>query len=140
MHLFKFKKANALTRLANFDTLPTWGDLASKIAELFDIPLEYVCQCVTHIDIGNKVRVLQYTISSYHRLATKGLEEIYSVMNHKSDIVGIDQPLAESARDSHRLTGRWAKTPIYSSHLQFEILDKQILEMALEKVNKQHNS
>jgi len=35
---FKFKKANAPTRLAHFDAQPTWGDLASKIVALFDIP------------------------------------------------------------------------------------------------------
>ena len=40
--LFKFKKANASTRLGHFDTQPTWGDLASKVANLFHIPLEDV--------------------------------------------------------------------------------------------------
>ena len=35
---FKFKKANAPTRLAFFEKQPTWGDLTSKIAQLFDIP------------------------------------------------------------------------------------------------------
>jgi len=39
---FKFKKANAPNRLADFDTQPTRGDLASKIAKLFDIPLKDV--------------------------------------------------------------------------------------------------
>ena len=62
-------------------------------------------------------------------------------MNHKSmvkwhfDIVGPDLSLAESARDSHKLTGRWAKTPIYASQLQFGILDKQMLEKVLNEVN-----
>jgi len=39
---FKFKKTNAPTRLAEFDTQPSWEVLASKIAELFDIPLKDV--------------------------------------------------------------------------------------------------
>jgi len=39
---FKLKNAKAPTRLAYFDTQPTWGDLASKIAKLFDIPLNDV--------------------------------------------------------------------------------------------------
>ena len=92
---------------------------------------------LTLIRVGNKVRVLQYTRSSSHQSATKGLEKIYNVMNHKSyvkwhfDTVGPHLYLAESARDSHKLTGRQAKTPIYSSELQFGILDE---------VNTQHNS
>ena len=39
---FKLKKANAPTRLAYFDAPPSWGDLALKIAELFDIPAKDV--------------------------------------------------------------------------------------------------
>jgi hypothetical protein len=35
---FKFKKTNAPARLAHFDAQPSWGDLASKIAKLFDTP------------------------------------------------------------------------------------------------------
>jgi len=56
---FKFKKANALTRLADFDTQPTWGGLASKIAELFDIPrkdigVAYVDKYKNPITLSNK--------------------------------------------------------------------------------------
>ena len=35
---FKLKKANAPAKLAHFDAQPSWGDLASKIANLFNIP------------------------------------------------------------------------------------------------------
>jgi hypothetical protein len=34
---FKLMKADAPTRLADFDRLPSWGDLASKIRDLFTI-------------------------------------------------------------------------------------------------------
>ena len=56
---FKFKKANAPTRLADFDTQPTWGDLASKIAQLFDIPLKdvgvaFVDKCKDAITLNNE--------------------------------------------------------------------------------------
>ena len=34
----KLKKANASARLVYFDAQPSWGDLASKIANLFNIP------------------------------------------------------------------------------------------------------
>jgi hypothetical protein len=33
----KLKKANAPTRLAHFDAQPSWGDLASKIADLYSM-------------------------------------------------------------------------------------------------------
>jgi hypothetical protein len=33
----KLKKANASTTFARFDARPSWGDLASEIAELFKI-------------------------------------------------------------------------------------------------------
>ena len=45
---FKFKKSNAPTRVAEFDTQPSWGDLASKVAQLFNIPLKHVG--VTYFD------------------------------------------------------------------------------------------
>jgi PB1 domain len=45
---FKFKKSNALTRIAEFEAQPSWGDLASKIAQLFNIPLKDVG--VTYFD------------------------------------------------------------------------------------------
>ena len=93
------------------------------------------------IRVGNAVRVQQYITSSSHRSATKGLEEIRRIMNHirdvdwQLDIVGPGLSVAESARDSHKLTGRWAKTPIYASQLQIDKLDKQMLERILNEVN-----
>jgi len=93
------------------------------------------------IRVGNTVRVLQYTTFSSHRSATKGLEEIRKIMNYirgvdwHFDIVGPDLYIAKSARDSHKLTGRRAKTPIYASPLQIDILDKQMLERMLNEVN-----
>ena len=39
---FKLKKANTPVRLAHFDVQPSWGDLASKISSLFNIPLKDV--------------------------------------------------------------------------------------------------
>jgi hypothetical protein len=39
---FKLKKANALTKLANFHEKPSWGDLASEISRLFGVPPDYV--------------------------------------------------------------------------------------------------
>jgi hypothetical protein len=93
------------------------------------------------IRIGNTVRVGQYTTSSSRRSATKGLDKIYKVMNHKKnvewhfDIVGPELSAAESARDSHKLTGRWVDTPIYSSRLELGILDKPLLERVLNEVN-----
>jgi hypothetical protein len=35
---FKLKKANAPSRFAHFDELPSWDDLSSRIARLFNIP------------------------------------------------------------------------------------------------------
>jgi hypothetical protein len=93
------------------------------------------------IRVGNTVRVQQYTTSSSHRSATKGLEEIREIMNHirdvdwALDIVGPDLSVAKSARDSHKLTGRWAKILIYASELQIGILDKQMLGRILNEVN-----
>ena len=51
------------------------------------------------------------------------------------DIVSPDLSVAESARDSHKLTERWAKTPIYASELRIGILNKQMLERILNEVN-----
>jgi PB1 domain. len=39
---FKLKKANAPTRLADFDIQPSWEDLASRVHQLFNIPSEHV--------------------------------------------------------------------------------------------------
>ena len=39
---FKFKKANASTKLTSFDKKPSWGELASEITRLFGVPQEYV--------------------------------------------------------------------------------------------------
>lgn len=93
------------------------------------------------IRVGDTVRVQQYTTSSSHRSATNGLEEIRGIMNHVRDvnwhfdIVGPNLSAAETARDSHKLTGRWSKTPIYASQLQIGILDNQMLNKILEEVS-----
>ena len=93
------------------------------------------------IRVGNTVRVQRYTTSSSHRSATKALEEIRRIMNHirdvdwHVDIVGPDLSVAKSARDSLKLAGRWAETPIYASQLQIGILDTQMLERVLDEVN-----
>ncbi|KIL62166.1 hypothetical protein M378DRAFT_166004 [Amanita muscaria Koide BX008] len=39
---FKLRRANAATRLANFNVQPNWEDLASNITEKFEIPLDRV--------------------------------------------------------------------------------------------------
>jgi hypothetical protein len=39
---FKLKKANASTKLAHFSEKPSWEDLTSKIARLFNIPSDRV--------------------------------------------------------------------------------------------------
>lgn len=39
---FKLKKANASTKLAYFSEKPSWEDLTSKIARLFNIPSDRV--------------------------------------------------------------------------------------------------
>ena len=39
---FKLKKANASTKLAYFPEKPSWEDLTSKIARLFNIPSDRV--------------------------------------------------------------------------------------------------
>lgn len=93
------------------------------------------------IRVGNTVRVQQYTTSSSHRSATQGLDKIFKIMNYVRgvdwhlDIVGPDLSVAESTRDSHKLTGRWVKMPIHASRLQFGILDRQMLEQVLNEVN-----
>ena len=93
------------------------------------------------IRVGNTVRVQQYTTSSSHRSATKGLQEIRRIMNHirdvdwHFDVVSPNLSTAESARDSHKLTGRWATTPIYASQLQIGTLDTQLLERIWNEVN-----
>ena len=92
------------------------------------------------IRVGNTVQVLQYTTSSSHRPATKGLDEVRKIMNHIRDVVwhfvmiGPELSVVESARDSHKLTGRWMKTPIFASHLHMGTLDKQMLERVLNEV------
>ncbi len=40
MTIFKLKKANAITRFAIFTSPPSWGDLATRISGLFNIPVE----------------------------------------------------------------------------------------------------
>jgi hypothetical protein len=38
--IFKVKRANHITRFAIFTFQPSWGDLATRISGLFDIPFE----------------------------------------------------------------------------------------------------
>jgi hypothetical protein len=38
----KLRKPKAPTRLANFDVQPSWGDLASKIVELYGVSKENI--------------------------------------------------------------------------------------------------
>ena len=71
---FKFKKANAPTRLADFDTQPTWKDLASEIAQLFDIPLKEVS--VAFVDKHND------TVSLNNE---KDLQRLYKSLDQSSE-------------------------------------------------------
>ncbi|KAF8346567.1 hypothetical protein F5887DRAFT_1281694 [Amanita rubescens] len=62
----KLKKANAPTALARFDARPSWGDLASTIAELFEISLNNVG--VVFIDEAKEAHIIteeQYLQSFY---------------------------------------------------------------------------
>ena len=86
------------------------------------------------IRFGDEVWALQFTVSSYHRAATNGLTEVHKTMNHKRNfdyrlvMVGSTQSEAESARDSQKLTGQWAKTPVYACILPLCIFDTQKLQ------------
>jgi PB1 domain len=71
---FKFKKSNAPTRIAEFDAQPSWGDLASKIAQLFNIPLKDVG--VTYFDKAQDA----VTITN-----EQGLQHFYYYMSSKLD-------------------------------------------------------
>ena len=91
------------------------------------------------IRVGNTVRVEQYITSSSHRSsATKGLDEIREIMNHirgvewHLDIVCLDLYVAEYVRDSLKLTGRWANTPIHACKLEFGIWNMQMLRQVFE--------
>jgi hypothetical protein len=53
---FKLKKADASTRHANFPKNPSWGNLASVISLLFDVPLDRVG--VAFIDEDKNARSL----------------------------------------------------------------------------------
>jgi hypothetical protein len=77
---FKFKKANAPTRLADFDTQPTWGDLASKIAKLFDIPLKDVG--VAFVDKRNDAITLsnEQDLQRFYKWLDPSSEEIKFVV------------------------------------------------------------
>jgi hypothetical protein len=76
----QFKKANAPSRLADFDTQPTWGDLASKIAKLFDIPLKDVG--VAFVDKCNDVITLnsEQDLQRFYRSLDQSSEEIKFVV------------------------------------------------------------
>ena len=77
---FKFKKANAPTRLADFDTQPSWEDLSSKIAKLFDIPLKDVG--VAFVDKRNEAVTLnnEQDIQRFYKSLDQSSEEIKFVV------------------------------------------------------------
>ena len=84
------------------------------------------------IRVKNEIQVLQYTRSSSHGSTTNGLEEIRKRMNYKRNVnwhlvlVDPDLSLAESARDSHKLTGGWENTPIYSCQLDLGNMNRKM--------------
>jgi hypothetical protein len=88
---FKFKKANAPTRLAEFDTQPNWEDLASKIAQLFDIPLKDVG--VAFVDKRNDTIILNNE---------QDLQLFYKSLDHSSEeIKFVVQDLRTPDGESH---------------------------------------
>ena len=74
---------------------------------------------------GNIAWALQYAVGMSHCSATKGLDELRKLMNHKRYvlwrliIVGPDLKAAEYLRDGQNLTGRWTDTPVYACELPF---------------------
>ncbi|KAF8519742.1 hypothetical protein BU17DRAFT_47470 [Hysterangium stoloniferum] len=96
---------------------------------------------------GNVVWALQFTISASHGSATKGLNEVSKIMNHKSGvewrlvIVGPKRREAESARDRQVLTGRWEGTYVYACELplgEFEENKQQQLQFNMNEVNSDY--
>ncbi|KAF8522428.1 hypothetical protein BU17DRAFT_44645 [Hysterangium stoloniferum] len=95
----------------------------------------------------NIVWALQFTISASHSSATKGLNEVSKIMNHKRDvewrlvIVGPNMRGAESARDRQVLTGRWKDTNVYACELplgEFEENEQQQFEFNMNEVNSDY--
>ncbi|KAF8520015.1 hypothetical protein BU17DRAFT_47299 [Hysterangium stoloniferum] len=95
----------------------------------------------------NIVWALQFTISASHSSATKGLDEVSKIMNHKRDvewrlvIVGPNMRGAESARDRQVLTGRWKDTYVYACELplgEFEENEQQQFEFNMNEVNSDY--
>ena len=86
------------------------------------------------IRYGNSVWALQYTVSRAHRAATNGLTEVHNIMNWNRDVkwylvmVGSTRWEAESARNSQRLTGKWASIPVYACVMQIGMFDEQKLQ------------
>jgi len=102
-------------------------DALRKIQPLFDFywrPREANFPGVDAlIRLDNDVWVLQYTISPRHGTATKGLNEVYRLMNHKQSvrwrlvILGSHLSDAESVRSRQQLTDGWEKMNVYASEL-----------------------
>ena len=74
---------------------------------------------------GNIPWGLQYAVGNNQCSATKGLDELRKLMNHKRNvlwrlvIVSPDRKAAEYLRDGQNLTGEWADTPVYAWELPF---------------------
>ena len=51
---FKFTKSNGFTRRVSFNTYPSWHELASKINQLYSIPIENVAVAYDDAD-GDEV-------------------------------------------------------------------------------------
>ena len=77
---FKFKKANARTKLVYFDTQPSWGDLTSKIVQLFDIPVKDVG--VAFVDKSNDAITLDndQDLQHFYQSLDQSPEEIKFVV------------------------------------------------------------
>ena len=85
----KLKKANAPTVVARFDARPSWGDLASTIAELFEISLNNVG--VVFIDEAKEAHII--TEEQY-------LQSFYEVFDPPEKIKFVVQDLQTPDRES----------------------------------------
>lgn len=85
----KLKKANAPTVVARFDARPSWGDLASTIAELFEISFNNVG--VVFIDEAKEAHII--TEEQY-------LQSFYEVFNPLEKIKLVVQDLQTPDRES----------------------------------------
>ncbi|KAF8519144.1 hypothetical protein BU17DRAFT_47954 [Hysterangium stoloniferum] len=95
----------------------------------------------------NIVWALQFTISASHGSATKGLNQVSKLMNHKRNvewrlvIVGPEMGEAECARDRQALTGRWKGTYVYACALPLGKLkenEQQHLELNMNEVSSDY--